>query len=602
MLKDKVFFISIILLILMSIGAVSASDQLLEDNCLNENIGNENINVNDVSVGESGDHISDSSDYVSDSSDYVSDSSDYVSDSSDYVSDSGEIGDSVENLQSDDINQTAVKTFEDIQSKVNNAKANATIKLNGLYIGSGNEIKINKNLTFIGTNNTVLDAKNMSRIFNIHADNVVIKNIKFINAFSKTNDNVTDAFGCGGVILQCGKKLAVSNCCFENNYANVTGSVIYHINAKYTFEDVGIYSVSYKAIESSISNCNFTNNHADDGMLSFENEKGFSKIKNCIFKNNTAYTVVQSSNGTIINSKFLNNVGISIDVAYIYLSHESDYKKYNLLIKNCSFKNNRNDFSIIRNELVCSIVDCSFKNNTSKKLLTIYSDRILTITKKNNTRKFNDLGFYDSAHLFDDSLKAYRAVVLEAKGVTANYKNQKFFTVKLYNGLTRKGIKARIDIRIYTGKKYKTYTRHTNKSGILKFNISSLAAGKHKVIVYYMEDSGMEYYVARKIKSSIKIKKLATVVKAPKVTKRYKKSKYFKVSVKLKSTKKPLNKFKVKLRIYTGKKYKTYTIKTNKKGIAKFNTKKLKRGKHKVVLLSGNSNYKLSGKTSIRIK
>ena len=59
---------------------------------------------------------------------------------------------------------------------------------------------------------------------------------------------------------------------------------------------------------------------------------------------------------------------------------------------------------------------------------------------------------------------------------------------------------------------------------------------------------------------------------------------------------------KLKLRIYTGKKYKTYTVKTNKKGVAKFNTKKLKRGKHKVKILSGNKNVVVSKKSSIRIR
>ena len=59
---------------------------------------------------------------------------------------------------------------------------------------------------------------------------------------------------------------------------------------------------------------------------------------------------------------------------------------------------------------------------------------------------------------------------------------------------------------------------------------------------------------------------------------------------------------KLKIKVYTGKKYKIYKLKTNKKGVAKLNTKKLKRGSHKVVITSGNSNYKVSAKSTIKIK
>ena len=63
-----------------------------------------------------------------------------------------------------------------------------------------------------------------------------------------------------------------------------------------------------------------------------------------------------------------------------------------------------------------------------------------------------------------------------------------------------------------------------------------------------------------------------------------------------------LSNVKVKIKVFTGKKFKTYTVKTNKKGIAKINTKNLKTGKHKVVISSGNKNYSISKKSLIKIK
>jgi hypothetical protein len=63
-----------------------------------------------------------------------------------------------------------------------------------------------------------------------------------------------------------------------------------------------------------------------------------------------------------------------------------------------------------------------------------------------------------------------------------------------------------------------------------------------------------------------------------------------------------LSNVKIKIKVFTGKKYKTYSVKTNKKGIAKINTKKLKIGNHKVIISSGNKNYSISGKSLIKIK
>lgn len=86
------------------------------------------------------------------------------------------------------------------------------------------------------------------------------------------------------------------------------------------------------------------------------------------------------------------------------------------------------------------------------------------------------------------------------------------------------------------------------------------------------------------------------------MTSKFKKSDYFKVNVKNKISKKAVSKVKIKIKVYTNKKFKTYSVKTNKKGTAKINTKNLKIGKHKVIISSGNNNYKISAKSEIKIE
>lgn len=84
-----------------------------------------------------------------------------------------------------------------------------------------------------------------------------------------------------------------------------------------------------------------------------------------------------------------------------------------------------------------------------------------------------------------------------------------------------------------------------------------------------------------------KVTPIKTKVKYSGDVSKYKKSKYFKIKIIDKKTKKPVKnlKFKFKVKLSKGK-YKTYTLKTNKNGIAKYNLKKLKPGVHLVYLLS----------------
>ena len=91
-----------------------------------------------------------------------------------------------------------------------------------------------------------------------------------------------------------------------------------------------------------------------------------------------------------------------------------------------------------------------------------------------------------------------------------------------------------------------------------------------------------------------------TKVNAPAVYNVYKKNGLFKITVK-DMNKKPLKKIAVKVKVNTGKKSKTYTLKTNKNGIATLNTKTLKKGTHKVEITSANKYYSINRKSCIHI-
>ena len=79
------------------------------------------------------------------------------------------------------------------------------------------------------------------------------------------------------------------------------------------------------------------------------------------------------------------------------------------------------------------------------------------------------------------------------------------------------------------------------------------------------------------------------------------KNKYFKVKVEDDNNDRPVKNLKLTIKVYTKSKFKSYTIKTNSYGIAKFNTKNLKIGKHKVIITSEDSKYPVNKKANIYV-
>lgn len=192
------------------------------------------------------------------------------------------------------------------------------------------------------------------------------------------------------------------------------------------------------------------------------------------------------------------------------------------------------------------------------------------------------------------TVKSAPAKITAAKK-TAYYKQGKYFVVKVTNTKNKKPIyNAKVNIRVFVSStKYYNFNGRTGANGQIKLSMD-FKPGTYKVVVID-KDSNM---VAKQVTSKMVIKKAPAKFKASKVTAKKKANKYFKVKVINKKTKKIIPGVKVKVKVYTGKKSKTYTIKTSSKGIAKLSTKSLKVGKHKVVITSANKYVKASKKTS----
>jgi len=175
----------------------------------------------------------------------------------------------------------------------------------------------------------------------------------------------------------------------------------------------------------------------------------------------------------------------------------------------------------------------------------------------------------------------------KAPKLSTYYKGNKYFTVTLKNAKNNKAIyDAKVNIKVFVSQyKYYNYNGRTGANGQIRLSLDNLKPGTYNVIVSKGESKN---YTAKEITSKIVIKKTPTKLIPKKTTAKKGAKKYFQVTVKNTKTKKVIKGVKLNLKVYTGKKYKTYTVKSNSKGIAKLNVKSLTVGTHKVVVNSAN--------------
>ena len=173
-----------------------------------------------------------------------------------------------------------------------------------------------------------------------------------------------------------------------------------------------------------------------------------------------------------------------------------------------------------------------------------------------------------------------------APKVTTYYKTDKYFTVKLTNSAKKPIYDAKLNIKVYVSStRYYNYKGNTGMDGKINLGLNTLKPGTYKVVV---TSGATKNFALKKVTSKIVVKKAPAKLTPTKLTAKKGVKKYFKVTVKNTKTKKVIKGVKVKIKVYTGKKYKTYTVKTNSKGIANLNVKSLKVGSHKVVVSSAN--------------
>jgi hypothetical protein len=189
---------------------------------------------------------------------------------------------------------------------------------------------------------------------------------------------------------------------------------------------------------------------------------------------------------------------------------------------------------------------------------------------------------------------------IAANGFSTTYDSGKLLNIKVTNYFTKNAVKnLKLNLKVFTGKKYKTVTLTTNSNGAAKYDASQLSPGTHKIII----KSADKYTDNYEKTATVKVSKAKLSIQAPQITTNSNAAKNFKITVKNQETKNAMKNVNVAVKVYTGKSYKTYNLKTNSKGQASISTEGLSTSTHNVVItVKANSNInKATAKSTITI-
>lgn len=507
-------------------------------------------------------------------------------------------------------------SFQDVQDAVKSASSNDVIELEGYYHGNRNPINIDKSVTIQGSGNgATLDAKKLSNVFVIKANNVTLKDLTIRNSYGSAilNEYNNKKFD-----------LTVINCSFINNYEQNDGGAIFHANngaltiINSTFENNeadygGAVYVSTGNLK--LLNSNFTNNVATYSGGAVYCPCDSMSISGCQFKSNRASK--ESTGGAIYS--YCANAIISDSTFY---NNRADfggavYSQDNLKVKNSRFTSNvankkagaiyayseLNDKGNIVSKL--SISDSNFTSNTAANVSGVYA-KLCNVDISNSQFSDNQAIYIKLGSLknVNNTLKNVKVdntlkMVIAPEKYSTSYDSYDCLRVRVIDDEGYYITNVKIKVIVTVGKKTKTFYGYSDLDEYDAYiPLYQLPVGKYSAKVSVDGNN----FKSGTVKKTITIKKADTIVKAPKVTAKYKKSKKFTIKVKNKSTYYKVKNLKLKVKVYTGKKAKKFIVKTNKKGIATINTKKLKRGSHKVVITSKNKNYDVYKKSKIVIK
>ena len=498
------------------------------------------------------------------------------------------------------LKEGATGSFSDLNKLINeDYSSNDTITLNGNYKYTDGDddfvhgIWIGRGVTIDG-NGFTLDGSNSARMFNVHSNDVIFKNINFINGHAADSSHLVLLLSGGAIYFDSDfVNSKVINCNFTNNTANNDGGAIYGrwgtaINCTF-IQNTAKHDFAGALFDYNAINCTFIQNIAKSGGAIYNAE-----ATNCTFINNTAQGSGAMLMGSAVLCRFVEDSDTTSDTNIITptfsvsdlttVYHSGDKLLFNLTANNVNYDGFDTVIKIYKGETpIKTIHALSGSNNgwlvdlhigTYKAVLSMEShpdvepaDATLTVNKIQTE--------------------------ITGNAITATYNVNKdlVITLKDSNGNPVSGVNVTVDLN-----GAKTYT--TDSNGQVKVSTKGLAPNTYMAKVTFNGDTDYD-------KSTLDVK--VTVNKAsPKLTAKAKtfkfedKTKKYTVTLKDNNGNVLKNK-KISLKV-NGK---TYTANTNSKGVATFKLAKLtKKGTYNAVIsFAGDKDYnKISKSAKLTVK
>ncbi|WP_405316507.1 hypothetical protein [Methanobrevibacter sp.] len=499
-------------------------------------------------------------------------------------------------------------TFADIKSTIESAEDGDKIYLNGTFEFS-EEITIAKSVTIegIGDGTTINREAFITgnfRFFKIDstASNVVLNNIRFTGT---TNIN-------GGAILWKGNGGVINNCEFAKNEApNSYGGAIFLdangcniTNCTFKNNEAGYGGAIFiSGNDNSITSCQFERNNVN-GKDSSSGGSIFSsasnlKIDRCSFKLNHAVdcggaVFINSSDNNIFRSVFEDNYiegSNSIGGGAVFSNGDG------MIVDNCTFNRNRASSSkggaVILGRLN-TVKYSSFTNNsaaTGNDIYTNVSSYVISnnfIIKHNETKNDAVYGIsetdLDNFNNHFDVIKVDSSVTFSA-GIIFDY------------GSTSSPILVKVDggkleqqnIIVLNHPEAKiTFSNN-------RLTVSNLAVGKY---VLRATTSPDDNHNPTSADINVTVNRATAAISASSIQVQLKKGTVWKITLINSKTGKPIANMELTLKIFTGKKYKKITVRTNSKGIVSFKTGSLSKGRHKIIVSGTHPGYNFNTVTS----
>lgn len=373
------------------------------------------------------------------------------------------------------------------------------------------------------------------------------------------------------------------------------GDVYYEVtkgNTKYTFSESGFY---YGETELHVSITNQTSKtgiegkkvgiYVDNNLWKEQktNTKGFIDVN---FKKNpgTYHIEAKLHDGTDFTFGKMDVTVMAIPTS-IKLSQSGAYYKDTAL----TFKLT----NMVTKKPVADVnINVKFSNGKTAKLTTNSKGKA-TYNVAFTPGKYSVTGTTSSKYVARNTVSMQFTIGknyldIAVSGLTTTYNSAKALNVKVINHFTKKVMKNhKITLKVFTGKKSKTVTLKTDSNGKAKFDTSGLSVGNHKIVIKNSE----KYSESGEKTVNVKITKAKLSISAPAITAAANASKNFKITVKNKETNKAMKNVKVAVKVYTGKKYKNYNLKTDSKGQVSISTEGLNSSVHNVAIsVKANSN------------